>query len=109
MRLVIYGSLLSWIWMIGCVESTERFSITDYDAVGDGKTINTASIQKAIDACSETGGGKVFFPPGEYLSGTVILKDHVVLHIGEGATLLGSTDLGDYPEIESPIPHYGRD
>jgi polygalacturonase len=109
MRLVIFGSLLSWIGMIGCVESTERFSITDYDAVGDGKTINTTSIQKAIDACSETGGGRVFFPPGEYLSGTVILKDHVVLHIGEGATLLGSTDLGDYPEIESPIPHYGRD
>ncbi len=40
---------------------------------------------------------------------TLFDKDHVVLHIGEGATLLGSTDLGDYPEIESPIPHYRKD
>ena len=56
------------------------FDITQYGAVGDGKTLNTAFIQKAIDACNKSGGGKVIFPAGIYLSATIELKDNVTLH-----------------------------
>ncbi len=72
-------------------------SVREFGAVGDGKTKDTAAIQKAIDAANKAGGGTVYFPRGRYLSGTVYLKSRVRLHIDSAATLLGSTDLADHP------------
>ncbi|HEY0677660.1 MAG TPA: glycosyl hydrolase family 28 protein [Chitinophagaceae bacterium] len=71
-------------------------NVKDYGAVGDGKTLNSAFLQKAIDECSASGGGKVIFPEGIYLSGTILLKDHVTLHFQKGAKLAGSTNIEDY-------------
>ena len=78
--------------------------IRDAGAVGDGKTINTTAIQTAIDRCAETGGGRVVVPPGRFLSGTIVMKSGVELHIDQGAVLLGSTDHDDYPR--QPTPKY---
>jgi hypothetical protein len=75
------------------------FSVRDFGAAGDGKTLDTGAIQAAIDACTKSGGGTVFLPPGDYLSGTITLKDNVTLHVGASARLLGSTSLADYPNI----------
>jgi hypothetical protein len=72
------------------------FNITKYGAVGDGKTLNTLAIQEAIDACSQSGGGRVLVPEGEYLSGTIVMKDNVDLHISRNAVLLGSPNPVDY-------------
>lgn len=71
-----------------------------FGAVGDGIAKDTAAIQKAIDACAETGGGTVYFAPGHYLSGTIRLKDNVVLWLDAGATLLGSEEEADYDPYE---------
>ena len=49
------------------------FTITDFGAVGNGKTLNTAAIQSAIDACTAAGGGRVTVPAGKFLSGTILL------------------------------------
>ena len=84
----------------------DKYVITDYGATGDGVTLNTRFIQDAIFDCAEQGGGKVYFPPGKYLSGTLILKSNVTLEIGEGAVLLGSTNITDYPEIMTQLPSY---
>ncbi len=73
------------------------FNITDYGAVGNGKTLCTKAIQKAVDACAAARGGTVHFPAGKYLSGAIFLKSNVTLHIGEGATLLASTNFEDFP------------
>ncbi|MBN2023573.1 MAG: glycoside hydrolase family 28 protein [Pirellulales bacterium] len=73
------------------------YCVTDFGAVGDGATLNTAALQKAIDTCAAKGGGTVFFPPGTYLTGTLFLRDRVTWHLDAGAVLLGSTDLADYP------------
>ncbi|MBY5959525.1 glycoside hydrolase family 28 protein [Membranicola marinus] len=66
----------------------------------DGKTLNTTSIQKAIDYIHEQGGGTLEFYVGRYLTGTIELKSNVTLHLHEGAVLLGSTNIYDY-NIES--------
>lgn len=76
------------------------FNVVDYGAAGDGKTLCTEFIQKAVDACAAAGGGTVHFPAGKYLSGAIFLKSNVTLHIGEGATLLASTNFKDFPPFK---------
>lgn len=72
------------------------FDICEFGARSDGKTMNTPAIQKAIDACRENGGGSVLVPPGEFLTGTIFLKDNVNLFLPQGAVLKGSPNLADY-------------
>jgi hypothetical protein len=83
-------------------------SIRDFGAKGDGVTLDTAAIQAAIDACFSMGGGVIFLAPGDYLTGTITLRDNVTLHVGPSARLLGSTDLADYPDLGrvDTIPEY---
>jgi polygalacturonase len=70
-----------------------------FGAQGDGVHLDTAAIQSAVDASAKAGGGAVWFAPGTYRSGTIRLRDRVRLHLAGGATLLGSTDLTDYPPM----------
>ena len=76
------------------------FDIKKFGAIGDGKTLNTQAIQKAIDACFENGGGQVLVEGGTYMFGTIVLRSNVELHIAANATLLGSPRCEDYPERE---------
>jgi polygalacturonase len=68
-----------------------------YGANGDGTTKDTAAIQAAVDACEAKGGGTVQLSPGIYLSAPIVLKSNITLQLDRGATLLGSSDHGDYP------------
>ena len=72
------------------------FCVTDYGAVADGKALQTAAIQAAIDACFAYGGGEVCVPSGVYPVGSLRLRSHVTLHLCEDAVLLGSRDPEDY-------------
>ncbi|WP_462413052.1 glycoside hydrolase family 28 protein [Neobacillus sp. Marseille-QA0830] len=80
---------------------TSIYNIRDFGAVSDGTTLNTQAISKAIDACSEAGGGTVFVPAGTFLTGAVILKSNVNLHLEAGSTLLFSNDVIEYPVVLS--------
>jgi polygalacturonase len=73
------------------------FDITQFGAVGDGSTLNTAAIQKAIAACSAAGGGTVRVPPGKFLTGPFTLASSLNLHLDAGATLLLDDDRAQYP------------
>ena len=66
-----------------------------YGARGDGKTLDTVAIQRAVDACSANGGA-VVLSGGHFLSGTIVLKDHITLRILPGAVLQGSSRIEDY-------------
>ncbi|MGB4415688.1 MAG: glycosyl hydrolase family 28 protein [Paludibacter sp.] len=75
------------------------FVVTDFGATGDGITLNTVFIQKAIDRCAADGGGRVIIPHGIFLSGTIFLKSNVDFHLDNNATLLASPNTADFPDI----------
>lgn len=75
------------------------FDVTTFGAVGDGVSLNTDAIAKAIAACHDAGGGRVVIPPGRFLTGAVHLRSNVNLHVSSGATLLFSTDPKHYPIV----------
>lgn len=75
----------------------------EYGALGDGIANDTKAIQAAIDAVSQDGGGRVTLSGGRFLCGRIDLKSGVELHLTRDAVLLGSTDLADFPEIESDV------
>ena len=67
----------------------------------NGTTLNTTSIQKAIDYIHEQGGGRLVFYVGRYLTGHIQLKSNVTVQLEEGAILVGSTNIYDY-NINTP-------
>jgi hypothetical protein len=72
------------------------YDVKDYGARGDSISLDTKSIQSAIDKCNLDGGGTVLLSQGVFRSGTLYLKSNITLHIEAGAVLLGSTSIGDY-------------
>ena len=81
-----------------CLHAAAACDPRAYGAKGDGIAKDTASIQKAIDACAAQGGGTVRLSPGTYLSAPIVLRSNITLLLDKGATLLGSPDHGDYPQ-----------
>jgi polygalacturonase len=93
------------VWILlaaGACAQAAVFDVRQYGATGDGRTKDTAAIQKAIEACAKSGGGTVEVPPGRYFIGTIQLRSNVTLDVAAGATLLGSTEPDDYPLVASP-------
>jgi polygalacturonase len=74
----------------------EATKIRQFAARGDGETPVTSIIQEAIDTCPV--GGTVCIPPGRWLTGTLVLRSNITLHLDAGAVLLGSPEIADYPE-----------
>ena len=75
---------------------SHEYNVRDFGATGAGKSPDTAAIQRAIDTCSQQGGGTVFFPKGDYLSATIILKSDVTLYLAAGARLVATANVEDY-------------
>ncbi|XWW47239.1 glycoside hydrolase family 28 protein [Fibrella sp. USSR17] len=96
----------AWVKLVGARTAPSKktvFSTATYGAVADGKTLATKAIQQTIDACAAKGGGVVTFKPGQYLTGSLFLKQGVTLHLDKGVELLGSQSLSDYPEIDTRV------
>ena len=77
-------------------QNVNVFNIKDYGAVGNGQSLNTESINKAINACAEAGGGTVLVPAGRFLTGTVQLKSNVTLFLDKDAALMATGDKSQF-------------
>lgn len=82
--------------------ATKIFSVNSYGAKGDGETLNTKAIQKAIDAAAKK-GGIVTFKPGKYVTGSIYVKSNVTLRIDKDVEIWGSQNIEDYPEINTRV------
>ena len=67
------------------------YNVMDYGAAGDGKTLDSPSINRAIEEAATKGGGTVFFPAGTYLSASICLKSNISLFLDQGATILAAS------------------
>lgn len=76
-------------------------SITDFNAKGDGVTLNTEAINNAIKAVHEKGGGKVVIPAGVWLTGPIELLSNVNLYTESNALVVFTDDFNAYPIIET--------
>ncbi|WP_229204214.1 glycoside hydrolase family 28 protein [Dyadobacter alkalitolerans] len=74
--------------------------ITAYGATPDGHTLNTEAIHKAIDAVNKKGGGVVLVPAGLWMTGPIVMKSNINLHLSENATLLFTPDKTKYALTE---------
>jgi len=88
------------IWQIGCAGLLrESYTVRALGATGNGTTKDTAAFQKTLDACAAN-GGEVIVPAGNYLIGSIELKSGTTLRLENGANLIGSPDLEDYPIVK---------
>ncbi len=77
------------------------FSVRDFGAAGDGVSDDTDAIACAIRFLPD--GGRLFFPPGRYLTRPQALKSHITLELAEGAVLLGSPERERYPILPGTV------
>lgn len=88
---------------------TTVLDVTNYGVKGDGTTNNTKAIIEVVSKLESMGGGTIYFPPGEYVTGTIELKSNMTLYLEGGAVICGSADPEDYPMItEEILPGYAR-
>src|SRR5262249_48638897 len=81
------------------------FDVKAYGAKGDGKALDSPSINKAIDAASNNGGGTVFVPAGTYRSFSIRLKSNITLYLDQGATLLAAGPNDGDGKYDLPEPN----
>lgn len=90
------------------------YNVKDYGAKGNDIHLDTKAINKAIDAAAAAGGGTVYFPAGNYLTGSIHLQSNITLHIAQGATIIAApaTDSAEYdkpePAINDKYQDYGH-
>ena len=96
---------------VGCQTAIAQrvFDVKDYGATGRKSDDARPALQKAIDACGQAGGGRVYVPPGEYTSGQLHLRSGVRLYVEAGATIYATLDGSQYDDARKAALIYGED
>jgi polygalacturonase len=86
-------------------DGTRRYDVRAFGAKGNGRTLDTAAINKAIDAAAAAGGGTVHFPAGSYLSFSIRLKSNIALYLDQGATIVAADPKEHRGSYDLPEPN----
>jgi polygalacturonase len=81
------------------------YDVRAYGATGDGQTLDTDAINKAIEAAAAAGGGTVEFPAGTYLSFSIRLKSHITLHLGQGCVIVAAKEAPGFGSYDTAEPN----
>jgi hypothetical protein len=100
---LVLACMVALVGRAGLAAGPVWYDVRDFGARPDGQTLCTRVIQDTLDRCAAQGGGVVYLPPGVFLSGTLLLRSGVTLHLEAGCTLRGSINLRDYP---ATVPAY---
>lgn len=92
-------STIVWLFFVATL-SAKDYQVSMFGIKSDGVTLNTRSIQRAVDYISEQGGGRLIFYVGRYLTGSIELKSNVTIRIEEGAVLVAVPSVYDYKGVE---------
>ncbi len=99
----VLAALAAGVWLCAG-QAAYTVSITDFGAVGDGITSNTQAFSKAVNAVAKKGGGRIVVPEGIFLTGPIVLKDCMDLHLERGAVILFSPDKSEFLKDGSVRP-----
>jgi len=109
--IVLAATAYEGVWPSKSAASTQGgarisafFDVRTFGAKGDGTTLDTAAINKAIDAAAAAGGGTVFFPSGNYLSVSIHLKSNIALYLDHGAVIVAA-NTGPGVAYDAPEPN----
>src|SRR5215831_16614161 len=83
--LALLFSLYPRLTLSSAAQQTNVYNVKSYGATGDGKTLDTAAINKTIEMAAAAGGGTVYFPTGNYLSVSIHLRSNIALYLDHGA------------------------
>ena len=87
---IIYFGIILVQCLVAAQLYAAVFDVKTHGAVGDGKTLDTSAVNKAIETAAKSGGGTVHFPAGAYLCFSIHLKSNVGLYLDHGATILAA-------------------
>lgn len=90
------NAMLILLILFAVTTNAKDYRASLFGIESNGTTLNTTSIQKAIDYIHENGGGRLVFFVGRYVTGSIYLKSNVTIHLEEGAILIGSINPFDY-------------
>lgn len=91
--------------LLASFAAAKEFNVKEFGAVGDGVALDSPSINKAIEAAANAGGGTVLLPPGKYLSGSIRLKSNIELHLQQGAVIVADKWNSTCYDPTEPFPH----
>src|SRR5262249_25180999 len=84
---------------------SSTYDVRTFGAKGDGVTLDTNAINKALDTASSKGGGAIYFPAGTYLSVSIHLKNNITLYLDQGATILAADTIPGKVTYDLPEPN----
>ena len=90
------------------VKANTVYNVLDFGAKGDGKTLDSPSINKAIEEAAAKGGGMIYFPAGSYLAVSIRLKSNISLYLEQGSTILAASTADGY-KYDDPEPNIWGD
>jgi hypothetical protein len=110
---VVFSFLLFTLSVVAAAQTPKVFyNVKESGAKADGQTSDTKIINKLIEDAAATGGGTIYFPAGNYLCGSIHLRNNICLFLEQGATLIASSDSNDFdkpePSINDTYQDYGH-